>query len=171
MNPNQKPPAEVHRQLPSVPDDVGANEDGGGAGGLNRGQSEEGLEMGPLGGGGGMGSDEARISERRESVRLWESPEFQTGLGDMAERGRPMGGRERTHRIRNVSDDSVWGIEPGEFREIMGAEHETGGTDERARVGPKIRLGERGAEGFGRHDQEEMDRLIRQGDFVLEPTD
>ena len=132
-------PAEVHRQLPAVPEDVGADEDGGGGAGIDRRHSQEGLEMVPAGGGmardeaprhrrPGMARDEARLSERRDSVRLWESPEFQTGLGEMAERGRPMGGRERTHRIRNVSDESIWGIEPGEYREIMGAEHESGGT-------------------------------------------
>ena len=164
-------PAEVHHQLPAVPEDVGANEDGEGGAGIDRRQSQPGLEMAPIGGGGGMGSDEARLAERRESIRLWEDTEFQTGLGDMTQRGRPMGGRERTHRIRNVSDDSIWGIQPGEFREIMGAENESGGTEGRPRVGPKIRLGERGTEGFSRHDQDVMDRQLREGNFILEPSD
>ena len=89
----------------------------------------------------------------------------------MADRGRPLGGREITHRIRNVSDESIWGIEPGEYREIMGAEHESGGTEGRPRVKPKVRIGERGTEGFSRHDQDVLDARLREGRFILEPSD
>ena len=161
----EEEPAEVHRQLPNVP--VGADELGGGGGERH---APEGLEL-DEGGGAGRAGDQASLAQRRESVRLWESPEFQTGLGLLAERGRPMGGRERTHRIRNVSDESIWGIEPGEYREIMGAEHESGGTEGRPRVKPKVRIGERGTEGFSRHDQDVLDARLREGRFILEPSD
>jgi len=173
--------------LPAVPDQVGADEGGGGAG--PREPAPVGLEVPTpattqfptpattqspkparrqLAPEEPEGPGHAKPSARRESNSLWFSPEVHGELGLLAQPGAPSSGEEGRlkYRVRNVTHKEVKKIPPGASLPVLGAEG--GGRDGR----PKLRMLQQKGGGSRRNlnriNFEEMDRLVGEGKLVFE---